>query len=78
MADDLLAILAQSILEIVRGMSYEKVTIGITGISRPILLNVTHPHRLYLMPTFFEKAQTKMLICPWALLWAFNIVCIKS
>ena len=30
----------------------------------------------FIMPILSEKAQTKMQICPWALVWAFHIVCI--
>ena len=30
----------------------------------------------FIMPTAFERAQTKMQICPQALPWAFHIVCI--
>ena len=37
----------------------------------------THPYRLCIYYAIFsEKAQTKMQICPWALVWAFHIVCI--
>ena len=42
MAAELTAVLAQSILEIVREMSYEEVNIGISGFSRTISVNCTH------------------------------------
>ena len=43
MAAELPAILAHSILGIVGGISYEEGNIGITGSSRPILVECTHP-----------------------------------
>ena len=36
-----------------------------------------HPYSVGLLWQFFsDKAQTKMQTCSWALLWAFQIVCI--
>ena len=78
MAAELPAIAVHSILEIVRGIGYEGENVD----NRKLRTHnsgccIYHPIDCgFIMSFFSEKAQTKMQICPWALVWAFHIVCI--
>ena len=77
MAAELPAIVVHSILEIVRGISYEgdnveKLDLIQTNFSElytAILIDCG-----FIMQTVSEKAQTKLQIFPCALPWAFHIV----
>ena len=71
MAAELPALVAHSILEIVRGMWKLKTS---QDQFQCILYTSIPIDCVLIMSTFSEEAQTELQICPWALVWAFHIV----
>ena len=78
MAADLPAIVVHSILEIVRGISYEGENIEIRDFWTHNSVCCIHPSLsiVDLLCQFILRKHKKMKTCPWELVWAFHIVCI--